>query len=72
VTIVAFTSVDGGQKPRKSGDMEKFGTKLAVWRRRIVPSNSWRQTKAMASACQDRQPPKAVAECQSLQGDAIA
>jgi hypothetical protein len=67
---VAIT-VDGGQNPRKSSEMEKIGTRLAVEHHRIIPLNSWQRTKAGGIPCQDRQPPEAVAECQSLQGDAI-
>jgi hypothetical protein len=63
--------VDGDQNPRKSGDMEKIGTRLAAGHRRILPSNSWRRRRPVVSPCQDRQPPESVAECQTLQGDAI-
>jgi hypothetical protein len=38
--------VDGGQNPRKSSDMKKIGTRFAAGHRRIIPSNSWRRTKA--------------------------
>jgi hypothetical protein len=63
--------VNGGQNPRKSGDMEKIGTRLAAG----IAASSRRTLggarRPVESPCQDRQPPQAVAECQSLQGDAI-